>query len=318
MAVVTQFFIPAEIPVIPLVVPKDLLLPANALFGMGVYGSVLIGYALAGPFFTFFGPQGVFVVLALLILIAAVFISFVQLKRVDMREKNAETASIAAPLKDELKTVFSLITRTKRVYQSIFLLTLSQVIILTLSVVGPGYAGEVLQIDIGQFPLLFATPAAFGMVTGGIITAYFFHNHPRQRVVIIGLVLSAVAILLLPYGSKVTSRAIVGTINAFLPHAFSITIEHIMVALAFLLGLGNAFVFVPANTVLQEETSDQLRGKVYGMLNAIVGVFSFFPILLVGELADSFGVGSVLSWIGIFLLGIVVIQFFSKVPKKQN
>jgi hypothetical protein len=49
VSLVTQFFIPAETPIIPLLVRKELLLSANALFGMGIYASIFLAYALSGP-----------------------------------------------------------------------------------------------------------------------------------------------------------------------------------------------------------------------------------------------------------------------------
>ena len=55
VSLATQFFIPAEAPIIPLIVEKRLLLSANALFSMGIFASILIAYAVSGPFLLFFG-----------------------------------------------------------------------------------------------------------------------------------------------------------------------------------------------------------------------------------------------------------------------
>ena len=49
VSLVTQFFIPAETPIIPILVNKKLLLSANALFGMAMYSSIFFAYALSGP-----------------------------------------------------------------------------------------------------------------------------------------------------------------------------------------------------------------------------------------------------------------------------
>src|SRR5581483_8083144 len=48
LAIATQFFIPAEAPMIPQLLKKDLLLPANSLFTGTMYGSIILGYILAG------------------------------------------------------------------------------------------------------------------------------------------------------------------------------------------------------------------------------------------------------------------------------
>ncbi|MBI2190171.1 MAG: MFS transporter [Candidatus Levybacteria bacterium] len=291
IAIATQFFIPAETPMIPVLVKKNLLMSANSLFGMGIYGSILIAYALSGSIILFFGKTSVFFVLGFLFFIAALFI-------VLMRVKAANRSS--------------LITKTKEIYHALLLLTLSQVLILVVAVIGPGYAREILGIDIKQFPLLFVTPAALGMVLGAVVLGNFLHAHPKRAMTSAGIFLSGVTLLILPYGSQVTSRGFITALNTYLPAILSINILHIMVFLAFVLGIANALIFVPSHTILQEETSDEVRGKIYGVLNTMVGLFSLFPIILVGGLADLFGVGTVLTGIGAGILALFMFRLLIK------
>ena len=86
---------------------------------------------------------------------------------------------------------------------------------------------------------------------------------------------------------------------------------HIMVVLAFILGIATSLVFVPANTVLQEETSDESRGKVYGVLNTLIGVMSIIPVIVVGGLSDLIGVKVVITGMGIVVLIIAVIRIIT-------
>ena len=81
-----------------------------------------------------------------------------------------------------------------------------------------------------------------------------------------------------------------------------------MVFLAFVLGFAIAFVFIPANTVLQEEASDESRGKIYGFLNTFIGIMSIIPVVLVGGLADLFGVKIIVTGIGTVVLVIAFIR----------
>ncbi|MBI3070344.1 MAG: hypothetical protein HYY87_03515 [Candidatus Levybacteria bacterium] len=127
-----------------------------------------------------------------------------------------------------------------------------------------------------------------------------------------GIFLSGVTLLILPYGSQVTSRGFITALNTYLPAILSINILHIMVFLAFVLGIANALIFVPSHTILQEETSDEVRGKIYGVLNTMVGLFSLFPIILVGGLADLFGVGTVLTGIGAGILALFMFRLLIK------
>lgn len=309
ITIVTQFFIPAETPLIPLIVQKKLLLSANALFGVGIYGSVLMAYALSGPVYLVI-KEYVFLFLAGLFLIATIFSGLIRVPKA----KGEENINTYLSFQDEVKELFFLLSKTKMIYHAMFLLIMSQVIVLILAAMGPGYARQILGVSVDEFPLIFVTPAALGMFIGAIVLGNFFHNRAKEKVATIGVLLSGLGILLLPYGSKVASRGFVQNINTYLPHVFTIDIIHIVIVLAFLLGVANALVFVPSNTILQEKTTDAFRGKVYGMLNALVGLASLIPVIIVGYFADLLGVGRVLTGIGVVILsfGILRVLFFSK------
>ena len=152
------------------------------------------------------------------------------------------------------------------------------------------------------------TPAIIGVVLGAIIIGSFLHKTSKSKLTKFGLFVMGISIMLLPYGSKVESRAIVHLINSYLPHFLMINILHIMIFLAFVLGFAIAFVFIPANTTLQEETTDESRGKIYGFLNTFVGIMSIIPVVLVGGLADLFGVKFIITGIGIIVLAIAFIR----------
>ena len=300
-SILVQFFIPAESPIIPLVVKKPLLLHANALFGLAIFGSILVAYVLSGPILFLLQPFKAVLLFAAMLFIGAVFIYFMRpqyIKDTTNMQKKINQLNIF----NDIKQTLTFMRHTRPISHSLFLLSLSQILILIMATVAPGYAASILGIPVEQFPIIFVTPAALGMVIGSIILVNFFHNHPKKTLITAGIFLSGIAMLLLPYGSKVASKDIVHYINIYLPHAFSITILHIMVVLAFLLGVANSFVFVPANTQLQEHTSDEMRGKIYGFLNTLVGILSLVPIILVGGLSDLIGVGAVITGIGISLL----------------
>lgn len=310
-SIVTQFFIPAETPMIPLLVSKANLLPANALFGMGIYGSVLIAYILAGPMLLFLGQVPTYVVLAGLLFLGAFFISLIKYKR-SVVKKSLRKLTSELDVQAEVKNALRLMVKNKAVYHSLFLLALSQILILIIAAVTPGYADKVLQMDVEKFPLYFVTPAAIGMVIGAITLVHYFPNSNKERMINVGLLLSAVSMLILPFASILASKEIVQTINTYVPRLLSITDLHILIVLAFFLGISNALVFVPANTILQQETTDESRGKIYGVLNALVGVFSLIPIILVGSLSDLLGVGNVILGIGLCLLGIATARLVIK------
>lgn len=311
VTIATQFFIPAESPILPLVVKRDNLLSANALFGMGIFGSILIAYILAGPLMGLLKPTNTLLLLTALFAIGAIFISLIKLvyaKDPDMKKTNEKQLNIVK----DLQTTIALMSNTKEISGSLLLLALSQVLILVIATIAPGYASEILRIHVEEFSILFITPAALGMVLGAITLANVFNRHSKNKIITFGIFLSGIAMLLLPYGSKVASRDFVQVLNTYLPHFLDINILHIMMVLAFVLGVANALVFVPANTILQEKSSEEIRGKLYGFLNTIVGVISLLPVIIVGGLSDLIGVGTVITWIGISIIAFGISRLYIK------
>lgn len=309
VSLVTQFFIPAETPMIPILVKKKLLLSANALFGMAMYSSIFFAYALSGPLLFIFGKNNIFTFLTVTFLVAAFFAWIVKIKNVN-NFISAKEETIKLGFSHEIKTILSLISKTKNLYHALFSLTLAQILIYVLAVIGPGYAENILKIKVENFPILFITPAIVGMALGAILIGSFLHKKSKPSLTKFGLLLLGFSILLLPYGAEFESREIAKFINFYLPNILKINLMHIMTFLAFAMGIATAFVFVPANTILQEETSDEIRGKIYGILNSLVGVLSFAPVILVGSLADIIGIKEVITAIGLTVLIIAFVRIF--------
>jgi MFS family permease len=308
VAVFTQFFIPAETPMIPLVVKSKNLLSANALFGIALYGSILIAYVLSGPMIVFLKPVSTLIFLAIMLLIGAAIIALVKPNYAKPEKVKKQTPNLLK----ELKHAITFMSQTKEISGALFLLALSQILILVIATIAPGYANQVLGINVEDFSLVFVAPAAFGVLVGAVILVNVFHSHPKQKIINTGIFLSGLAMLFLPYGSKVASRDFVHTINMYIPHFLEISIIHIMVVIAFILGFANSFIFVPANTILQEKTSEELRGKIYGFLNTAVGILALLPIIIVGGLSDLIGVGFVITGIGAILLFLGIARLFIK------
>ncbi len=299
---VTQFFIPAETPIIPLLVRREQLISANALFSIGIFGSIIVAYALSGPLLLFLGKENVFVFITILFAISAFFAFLIKL--LYEPPKMLQKINIF----EEIRDAFSLMAKKDNVYHSLFLLTLLQTLILVIAVIGPGYATNVLHIEVERFPLLFVTPAVVGMSIGAILIGNFWHNKSKQALAKIGLLIIGFVILLFPYGYMITSRETVQAINSFLPGIVDINNVHIMLFLSVLIGFAFSLVFVPSNTILQEETTDRQRGKIYGSLNTLIGIVSIIPVLGVGLLADIFGVSKVITAIGLIIIFISIIR----------
>lgn len=314
ITIITQFFIPAESPMIPLIVEKKHLLSANALFGIGIFGSILAAYLLSGPLLVSLGITQTMLLLAGMLLIGGFFISLVKVPTSE-EKKGFGLDHLRIPMSTIMREVWEVgkvIMSSRHISHSLFLLALSQVLILTIAAIAPGYASEVLHVKIEQFPLLVVTPSTIGIIVGAYLIANFMHAIKRDSIITSGIFISAIVLIVMPYGNALASRDIVQTINAVLPRILFISNIDIIIFLAFILGIANAFVFIPSNTILQEKTDDEIRGKIYGVLNTLVGIFSFIPILAVGSFSDLIGVSSVLIGIGCSLLIIAVAKLIYK------
>jgi MFS family permease len=303
--VLVQFFIPAESPMIPLLVREKYLLGANALFGLAIFGSMLVAYVLSGPLLLLLEPFYMALLLGFMLLLAVFFIGLI--KPVHHKPKTEKKEDQDLNIFRDIKNTIQLMSKTSAVFRSLFLLALSQILVLTLATVAPGYASQVLNVSVEEFPVVFIAPAALGMVAGALIIASFLRKRNKERMITTGVFLSGIAMLLLPFGSRFANRDFVQLLNNYIP---DITAFHITFFLAFILGLANSLVFVPANTILQEKTSEEFRGKIYGFLSTAIGLLSLLPIILVGGFADLIGVGAVIVGIGISLIVLGFVLMF--------
>lgn len=305
VSIVTQFYIPAETPIIPKLVPEKLLIAANSLFGLALFGSILVGFIIAGPALSTLGNSKVFLLITTLFAIAGLFAYFIPsyaLKVAEDTKRKKVKDNVEESLKSYFLDTYRLLLDTKGVSVSFILLIVSQVVIMVLAIIVPGYANDILHINVENVSLLLFAPAALGMVITALIVGTLLKTANRNKLMIVGVLLSGVVLLLLPLMSKVTSGFIITFVNSFLPQVLKVNELYMVFVLAFFAGVGNALIFIPAQTTIQEKIPENFRSKIYGLLFALIGLFSLLPIVLVGGLADSIGVNFVLTSMGIIII----------------
>lgn len=321
-SIVTQFYLPAETPIIPKIVPEKLLVPANSLFGLALFGSILIGYVAAGPALLVLGHSYVFALITFLFLLAALFAHLIPRYSFIMKIETGYVKKVSTEVRDSFRAylfdTYKLLRQTKDVAPSFILLVVSQVVVVVLAIIVPGYAKNILHIDVENVSLLLFAPAALGMVISAYLVGTVLKTANRNKLMNAGVFLSAAMLLLLPLMAKVTSREIVIVINSFLPQIVKISELHMVFIFSFFAGVGNAFIFIPAQTTIQEKIPENFRSKMYGLLFAFIGLFSLIPIILVGGLADVVGVNIVLILIGsLILVGGIFQMIFMQLVKKN-
>lgn len=305
--IVTQFFIPAETPLIPLIVDKNHLLSANALFGVGIFGSILAAYVLSGPLLLYSGFTTSLMIMAISLGIGGFFVSRIRVPiEEEMKSFRISKQFPINAVKQEMRDILSYIVKNTHILGALLLLALTQILFLIIAAIAPGFANEVLHIRVEEFPLLVIAPATVGIIVGAIFIANILYLHRKKNIITAGILLASIVLMIMPFGNDMMSNGFISALNQKLPDLLVISSNDLIIFLAFLLGFANALVYVPANTLLQETTSESIRGTLYGALNSFVGILSFMPILLVGSFSDLIGVGSVVMGIGIclFLLSI--------------
>lgn len=291
ISIITQFFIPAEGPSIPVLVEETKLLTANSLFTISFYLSTIVGFIMAGPMIRLLGSRNVFLFMSFLMSLATYFV-FKLPKNKLAAEKNLFDFSftfIGKAIDDGIKFIRS----NKRVEQSLMLMTFSQALLSTLAVLAPGFADRVLSIELTDASLLVMGPAAVGLVIGAFIIGAYGHRYHKSSFITSGIIAIGINLILL----------------SFVGRGYGI-----IIAFFFLLTLGifNSFVNVPANTILQEDSEKAMRGRVYGVLTSATGGVSLLPVVFSGILADELGIGVTLSILGILVTALGVYHYLKR------
>lgn len=308
ISTITQFYVPAESSVIPSLVEHEKLVAANSIFGISFFGSVLIGYVLAGPAVSMLGRSNIFLVLSVLFLVATFFAYFIPKQKIKKEDVKLDFNLIRRSIRGELHESFVLIRQTPRVGNAFMLLILSQIIIFILATLIPGYAKSILQIPAEELSIVLFAPAAIGMVISGLLLGGVFNKASKEKLMSIGVFMSGAVLCLLPATSRIFSQGIISTINLSMPDMFNLNVLNFVLVLAFFAGVANALIFIPSQSLIQEIVPEAYRSKIYGLLFSLIGVFSLAPIIVAGGVADLIGVGSVLFLLGVAIVTIGIIR----------
>lgn len=303
IAVVTQFFIPAEASIIPTLVPRNLIISANAVYAFGLYGSTFIGYIFSGPILLLLGRTYTIVLLISLFFISAFFVAIIKLvsKKKEIPVVNLSSGKNFAFAR-EAKEIFTFIRKARKVMHALLMLTVAQSVLFMFAVLAPGYVTTILEAPLESLSWILIAPAGLGLGVGAFMLGSFGKKFKQKWISAIGFMVVGVVFILFPFASRVSSHAFVQTLNNYLPHTLDITILHIIVVLAFIVGFAISLVFIPSNATIQIETNEEMRGRMYGLLSSLIGAVSFLPVALAGGLADLLGVGAVITGVGILMI----------------
>ncbi|MBD2134206.1 MULTISPECIES: MFS transporter [Sphaerospermopsis] len=277
---VTQFFAPAEQATIPLMVQRENLMAANALFSSTMMGALIVGYAVGKPILDWaeylnfeFGKEflvGGFYLLSAIIMLPIQF-------------KEHRQTSVANPITEFLQG-FSYLKQNRLVWNAMLQIVALYCVFAALLELSIRLAAR-LNLEQTDFSF-FVAAAGVGMVLGAGILGHFGHKLHHKPLPLIGFMFMSLAL-----------GMFIVTHNLFL-----------VLGLCVFLGLGAALINVPMQTLIQQHTPPAMHGKVFGFQNHAINIALSAPLLITTKLVNAFGLATVLFGMSIT---VVLIGFWT-------
>jgi MFS family permease len=306
ISTVTTFFGPAEAATIPYLVPRGQLLAANGLFTLTLNAAFALGFALLGPLVvTLAGPNALILLVAGSYLFAAALCATLPSARPAPQDDRSRRQGLVAAEQavgstlSQLREGLRYIRDHRNVSWSLVYLGITASLIGVLGVLGPAFATAALGLAPKDFVVV-VLPLGFGIVTGILVLNAYGRMLPRRRVIEGGLLAFGILLMFLSVARRIV-EFLQGVNAPPTPVDLSalVSLLSVVIGIAFLAGISYAIVAIPAQTQLQEDLPEEVRGRVFGVLNMLVSVASFLPIIVVGPISDFFGTSPVIFAIGL-------------------
>lgn len=300
-ALITQFSTPSEAPSIPRLVDREDLVTANSIFSFTFYSALAVGSLLAGPTLRLFGSYGVFIFLCTMFFLAAVAVWQIPAEAGKRSIRSVvgrySLLNLMGKVLRSVEEGLEYVKTRGKLLDALLLLMGTQVTLAILATLGPAFADRLLEVDVRDASLFLVGPAVLGILVGALWVGNVGYKFGTKKLIHTGV--TGAGILLLVIALAVRLKHVV-IFSGFLGNAAFFAL---VLTLFFLLGFANSLLDVPANSTLQHEAEGDMRGRVYGLLTAVVGGIGMIPVLIGGVLADVVGVGKVIFLLGLFIAG---------------
>ena len=295
LGTVGQFFGPAQAAAIPMIVSPRELLSANALFNLTFTGSQILGFAALGPIaIKILGVQNTLIgILVLYILTTALALLLPKTPPVARPVSDGSTAW--RRFVDEAREGAVFVLQSPVLIKAIVYLTLATTTYLMIAALGPEFIVSVLKLPSEDIAYIVA-PAGLGVVAGALLVNRVARLIRPIRLVDYGIISAGIWLTLFALSEPIAGLFGLANNNV----ALGVTIFAIFCAA--MLGISNAFILVPSQTLLQEGSPQEGLARVYATYFTISNIASFAPVLFAGAFADLFGVLKVIVFIAVILI----------------
>ena len=187
------------------------------------------------------------------------------------------------------------INGTPRILRIILLLGIASLFTWSISTVFPLLA-DVYHSGAGGYSAMMAAQGA-GAAVGGLLMATYADRLPRRALVYGGIALQSGALILL----------------AFAPH-YALALFWLAIS-----GVSLIFFAISANTLVQEDAPDDLRGRVMAVYSLVQGAMTPIGGFLIGIVAEHAGVGpAIATFAGACLVGCLAIWAWSQADRART
>lgn len=304
-SITSQFFTPAEAAVIPILVGRRQLLAANGIFNLTFSSAQLAGFVLVGPpLVKLFGTTTLYVVIVGAFLICAVLTFLLPSRDPGRDHLRAATAGrqILESVRQELVDGWELLRGDRLIKLAIVYVTVTTTLTLVMGMLAPGYVTRVIGVRPDDSVFVMA-PAGIGIIAGIIGLSRW--RVAKTLAINVGLFGMGLALFGLAVVQPVIGLIPVPEIG---PMSSKWLLVGSVMALAFVLGVAFGLVQVPGQTILAERAPAHMRGKVFAVQLTLGSVISVGPLLLLGGLADVFGVTSIIVALATAITGLAIVS----------
>lgn len=274
VSTLTQFFAPAEQAAIPLLVKRRHLLSANSLYTTTMMASVIVGFAVGEPLLELANQLlGNLDYSEELVVGGCYLVAGLLLWAMRTRERIEPGDRPDTHAIEDLKTGLNVLRDRPRVRSALIQLIVLFCAFAALAVLAVRVAEIMPQLKSSQFGFLLAANGV-GMAIGAAIVGQIGSQFAPRRLSLYGSIGVAASLLGLSF---CTDRLI--------PCLIVIS----------LLGFCAAWVGIPMQTIIQAETPEEQRGKVFGLQNNAVNIALSLPLALASVAESYFGLPAVLA-----------------------
>jgi MFS family permease len=313
-----QFFTPAESSTIPLLVAEDELMPALALFNITFMTSMALGMIIFAPLILSLLPtfqlfsltiqpvEMLYFLIGLLYLVCAGLIllipgrSFEQAapqRRPVGEDLARQSLGLFENIWREMRQGWLFIRQKKPLLLAVLQLSFAGILLALVAELATALVTGLFQLSADQLAFVFA-PAGLGLVVGSIFMPRITARLGMSRSIAAGCIAFALLIMLLPPLTWVA--------RTLQPQGWNSSPLFLACAalIMFLSGSALDCINIPAQTRVQEETPEWIKGRVLALQLLLYNAGTIPVILLTGVITDLLKIDKV-----IYLLALAILLF---------